>query len=295
MSEKNGTEKRNVIYALVTVFLWATMAPSVKLMQSSIPTTEVLFLAGVFSVVFLFVRSLIIGKWSFWKSFGARNYRVAGGLGFLGFFIYEFLYYYGIDQLTAGTACILNYLWPIMLVVFSIIILKEPFTARKGFAIAASFLGVVVLMAGGNEQYGEHPVLGAAGCVLAAVSYGLFSVLNKREDLDQDICQTIFWGTITIGGLVAGLIQGGWSMPDLTTWLILVWLGIVANAVGYLIWAIALNDAENSARMANFAYLVPILSLFLSALFLHEQIHWNALVALALILGGILYQSREKT
>ena len=292
MGSSNG--RRNVVYALLTVFLWATMAPSVKLMQSSIPTTEVLFIAGVFSVVFLFGRSLLIGKWPVWKSFGARNYKVALGLGFLGFFVYEFLYYYGIDQLTAGTACILNYLWPIMLVVFSILILKEPFTARKGIAIAASFLGVVVLMAGGNDQFGEHPVLGAAGCIIAAVCYGLFSVLNKREDLDQDICQTIFWGTITVGGLVAGLISGGWTMPDLATWLILAWLGVMANAVGYLIWAIALNDAENSARMANFAYLVPLLSLFLSALLLHEQLHWNAFAALALILGGILWQSYEK-
>ena len=292
--EKKPSERRNVLFALITVVLWATMAPAVKLMQSSIPTTEVLFIAGVFSVVFLFGRSVLIGKWPLWKTFGVRNYKVTLGLGFLGFFVYEFLYYYGIGQLTAGTACILNYLWPIMLVAFSILILKEPFTVRKAIAMAASFLGVVVLMAGGNSQYGAHPVLGAVGCVIAAICYGLFSVLNKREDLDQDISMTIFWGTITVGGLVAGLIAGGWSMPDLTTWCILAWLGVVANAVGYLIWAIALNDAENSARMANFAYLVPVLSLLLSALFLHEQIRWNAVAALALIIGGILYQSYER-
>ena len=291
---KRTGEKKQIIYALLTVFLWATMAPAVKLMQDSVPTTEVLFIAGVFSVVFLLGRLIANGKVKEYRTFGARNYKVVLGLGVLGFFVYEFLYYFGIAQLTASTACILNYLWPVMLVLFSCLILKEPFTTRKVIAMVASFLGVVVLSAGGNDQYGAHPVLGIVGCIVAAVSYGLFSVLNKREDLDQDLCMPIYWGVTMVSGLIAGFVEGGWVMPDLRTWLILAWLGILANAVGYLIWAIALNDSKNSARIANFAFLVPVLSMLLSALILREQIHWNGIVALVLILGGILYQSAEK-
>lgn len=291
---KRTGEKKQIVYAVLTVFLWATMAPAVKLMQDSVPTTEVLFLAGLFSVVFLLGRLIANGKVKEYRTFGAQNYKVVLGLGFLGFFVYEFLYYFGIAQLTASTACILNYLWPIMLVLFSCLILKEPFTTRKVLAMVASFLGVVVLSAGGNDQYGAHPVLGIVGCIVAAVSYGLFSVLNKREDLDQDLCMPIYWGVTMVSGLIAGFVEGGWTMPDLKTWLILAWLGIMANAVGYLIWAIALNDSKNSARIANFAFLVPVLSMLLSALILREQIHWNGIVALALILGGILYQSYEK-
>lgn len=291
---KRTGEKRQIVYAVLTVFLWATMAPAVKLMQDSVPTTEVLFLAGVFSVVFLLGRLIANGKVKEYRTFGAQNYKVVLGLGFLGFFVYEFLYYFGIAQLTASTACILNYLWPVMLVLFSCLILKEPFTTRKVLAMVASFLGVVVLSAGGNDQYGAHPVLGIVGCIVAAVSYGLFSVLNKREDLDQDLCMPIYWGVTMVSGLIAGFVEGGWTMPDLKTWLILAWLGVMANAVGYLIWAIALNDSKNSARIANFAFLVPVLSMLLSALILREQIHWNGIAALVLILGGILYQSAEK-
>ncbi len=291
---KRTGEKKQIVYAVLTVFLWATMAPAVKLMQDSVPTTEVLFLAGVFSVVFLLGRLIANGKVKEYRTFGAQNYKAVLGLGFLGFFVYEFLYYFGIAQLTASTACILNYLWPVMLVLFSCLILKEPFTTRKVLAMVASFLGVVVLSAGGNDQYGAHPVLGIVGCIVAAVSYGLFSVLNKREDLDQDLCMPIYWGVTMVSGLIAGFVEGGWTMPDLKTWLILAWLGVMANAVGYLIWAIALNDSKNSARIANFAFLVPVLSMLLSALILREQIHWNGIAALVLILGGILYQSYEK-
>lgn len=84
-------------YALITVVLWATMAPAVKLMQGSLPTMEVIFIAGVFSVVFLFGRTLLIGKGYTWKTFGAKNYGKTVALAVPGFLIYEFLYYYGID------------------------------------------------------------------------------------------------------------------------------------------------------------------------------------------------------
>ena len=97
---KRTGEKKQIVYAVLTVFLWATMAPAVKLMQDSVPTTEVLFLAGVFSVVFLLGRLIANGKVKEYRTFGAQNYKVVLGLGFLGFFVYEFLYYFGIAQLT---------------------------------------------------------------------------------------------------------------------------------------------------------------------------------------------------
>ena len=78
-------------------------------------------------------------------------------------------------------------------------------------------------------------------------------------------------------------------MPDLRTWLILAWLGVIANAVGYLIWAIALNDSKNSARIANFAFLVPVLSMLLSALILREQLDVFSILGAVLILGSALY------
>ena len=47
------------------------------------------------------------------------------GLGFIGLFMYSALYYFGIEQLSSQEACILNYLWPIMIVLFACVILKE--------------------------------------------------------------------------------------------------------------------------------------------------------------------------
>lgn len=71
----------------------------------------------------------------------------------------------------------------------------------------------------------------------------------------------------------------------------LSWLGIAINAIGYLIWALALQGTENTAKIANLAYLTPFLSIIVSAVFLKESLKLNALIALVFIIGGILLQN----
>lgn len=90
---------------------------------------------------------------------------------------------------------------------------------------------------------------------------------------------------------ILGLVIEDWVSLDGRQWLGMLWLGIVVDAIAYLLWAIALNGAGNTAKIANIAYLTPFLSLVVSALLLKEEITLRALVALVFIVGGILLQS----
>ena len=71
----------------------------------------------------------------------------------------------------------------------------------------------------------------------------------------------------------------------------MLWLGVVISAIAYLLWAMALRGAENTASIANLAYLTPFLSIAVSALLLNETIKPRALLALIFIIGGIILQS----
>ena len=91
--------------------------------------------------------------------------------------------------------------------------------------------------------------------------------------------------------MALGLITEEWVMLSGKEWLSLLWLGVVVDAVAYLLWALALKGSENTAKIANLAYLTPFLSLIVSAVVLEEKITLRALVALVFIIGGILLQS----
>ena len=178
-----------------------------------------------------------------------------------------------------------------MIMLFSCLILKERMTVLKAVAMLCSFLGIVILTMGKTEVTTGDTTLGMVACVLAAACYGLFSVLNKKADLDQNITMMIIWLTVAVCSFAVGPFLEDWVPVRGMQWIGIIWLGVVTDAVAYLLWALALKGAEDTAKIANLAYLTPLLSVVCSALVLKEKIKLQALVALVLIVGGILLQS----
>jgi drug/metabolite transporter (DMT)-like permease len=131
--------KKSYLYAVVTVLIWSTTAAIVKKMLYDIPNLEALSVSSFFAFLFLLIVNLKNGTVKEMRRYSVKDYAVMCGLGFIGLFVYSALYYYGLAQLTSQEACILNYLWPIMIVIFSCILLKEKFTIRKGAAMLCSF------------------------------------------------------------------------------------------------------------------------------------------------------------
>ena len=283
--------KKNYTYALLTVFIWSTMAAIVKKLLFDIPNLEALAFSSYLGVLFLLFVNVKNGMIRELKEFSVKDYGIISGLGFVGLFLYSALYYYGLAQLSSQEACILNYLWPIMLVVFSCIILKEKLTMMKGIAMVCSFLGIIILSAGNGGNGTGNMLVGIISCVIAAACYGLFSVLNKKVDYNQNLSMMIMWLVVGICATVLGLVTETWVPIIGAQWLGMIWLGVVIDAVAYLLWALALKGSNNTAKIANLAYLTPVLSVVVSAIFLKEQIQIRALIALVFIIGGILLQS----
>lgn len=283
--------KKSYIYAGLTVLIWSTLATVVKLVLKDIPNFQALAISSAFAFVFLLILNIINGSIKEMKHYRIKDCLTMAGLGFLGLFMYSALYYYGIAELGSQEACILNYLWPMMIVIFACIILKERITVKKIIAMLMSFAGIVVLTLSSGGASSGNRLFGIIACVTAAVCYGLFSVLNKKHSLNQNVTMMWIWFTTAVCSLVLSLIFENWQPIAGVQWLGIAWLGIVVNAVAYLLWAIALKGASDSAKIANLAYLVPFISIIISWLVLKEQITINAVLALVLIIGGILIQS----
>ena len=259
--------------------------------EQAIPTFEALFLSTLAASLFLLVVQLVRDGGRIFRTYDVRGYMSMAGLGFLGLFLYSGLYYYGLSQLTSQEACLLNYLWPMMIVLFAALLLGERITLRTAAALLLSFSGVVVLTLGGEGSAEGTGLLGTVACLLAALCYGLFCVLNKRRNIDQTVMMILAWGVTAVCSLPVTLLTEEWVTPMWTQWIGLLWLGVFIDAVGYLWWAMALQEARDAATVANLAYAVPLLSLVVSAAALGEEMSGAAVGALVLIMGGILLQS----
>lgn len=290
IEKKKWSIGREYLYAIGAVLAWGTAAPVLKAVMGNVTEEFLLFASAGLSFLFLLVLNLRNRRQIRKAGYQGRDYLAMALLGFVGLALYSYLYYTGIARLSAAEACTLNYLWPMMIVVFSIPILKEKITASKGVGILASFAGVVLIATQGQmADLGQMDFSGVFRCLGAALCYGLFCVLLKKYAYDESLLLCIaYLVTMVFSGILCWK-NGAFVPVGIGEGLGILWNGIGVNAVAYLLWARGLKQGD-TAKISNIAYFTPFLSVVFGKLLLNENVTLWSLSGLALIGSGMLLQ-----
>ena len=286
--------RKEYIYAIISVLLWSTTATVSKLLLGSLDSMQILLLSSLFSFLFLLIINCFNGSIKEIKKYKPKDYLIIFALGVIGIFLYDLFFYLGINAMQASQAFIINYLWPIMTVLFACIILKEKFTIRKIIAIIISFIGVIIVSSNGNLlSIEKSSLMGTIYCLLAALLYGLFSALNKKQNYNKYTSMMLFYFNSTIISLIYVIATKRFFIPELSQTLGLLWIGIFTSAVAYTSWALALAKGD-TARISNIAYLTPFISLVWTGIVLKEKISFYSVLGLVIIVLGIFIQMKNK-
>lgn len=285
--------KKPYLYAFTAIAFWSTTATVSKLLLHSFTTIQMLAGCSAVAAVFLFAVNLFAGKLMILKTYRLRDYLITAGVGLLGTFFYNMFLVFGIDKMLASQAMIVNYLWPMMAVLAGCILLKEKMTVRKAVAVGMSFLGVVLVTSNGQlSGFTGGNLLGAFFCVLAAISYGLFVVLNKRLSYEASVSMMLYYVVSAVIAVACMLVSG--NLPELggVQSLGLLWIGLGDYAIAYVSWALAMK-AGQTAKIANLAYITPFLSLVVAHFVLGDPITLWSIGGLAVIVAGIFLQMKD--
>lgn len=286
--------KKEYLYAGISILLWSTTSTITKLLLGSLNSMQILLISSIFAALFLFIINFKKKNLSQLKSFKIKDFAQIAGLGILGTFLSNLFLYLGINKMQASQAFIINYLWPLMTVIFACIILKEKLTKRKLIAIILSFIGVIVVTSNGDLlKVDKDTILGAIYCILAAVFYGLFCVLNKQKNYDKYLSMMLFYCVSAIILFIYILLTKTWFFLNGAQIAGILWIGVFTSAIAFTSWAIALEKGD-TAKISNLAYITPFLSLIWTALILKETISIYAIVGLLIIVLGIVIQLKEK-
>lgn len=282
--------KKEYIYAIAAVMAWGTAAPVCKAVMENLSEEYLLFTSSALSFVILLVLNLINHKNIRKKGYREKEILTMALLGALGLTVYTFLYYAGIARLPAAEACTVNYLWPMMIVIFSIPILKEKLTLKKAAGILASFLGIVLIATQGQFKNLDHlDFSGVFFCLGAAVCYGLFCVLLKKYEYDEMLLLCIgYFVTMVISGILC-FQRGAFGAIKPLEGMGILWNGAAVSAAAYLLWAKGLNLGD-TAKISNIAYFTPFLSVVFGKIILNESVTGWSLAGLIFIVSGVLFQ-----
>lgn len=284
------------LFALVAVVLFASAAAVAKLLLGGLDNLQLLFFSSFFAMTALLVILVAQKKRVLVSRLSARDWLKLSLLGFIGVFLYHVFYFGSLSFIPAQQALTVNYLWPVLTMLFAIPILKEPFSSRKLAAIMVSFVGVLLVVSQGNfSSIGFGNANGILLAFLGAVFYGLFSAFGKKLSLDTTVSMFVYLTVAFVCSLIAVLFFSSVPVLSLTQWVGVVWLGAFSIGLGFLAWFLALKYGD-TAKIANLVFLSPFVSLVFVFFLVGEAIAWSSVVGLILIVSGIFIQnSRTKS
>jgi drug/metabolite transporter (DMT)-like permease len=284
------TKNIQYIFVAMTILLWSFVPTVAKLVLRNLNAFQVLNFTSFFAVLSLSFAVLFQKKVKSIKNYSRKQILTMILIGVLSPFIYYVLLFESFERAPVADAQILNYMWPIFVVIFATFILRQKLSIVKLTGIILSFFGAFIVVIKGqfsifNPEYG----IGYIMAILAAMIYGLFSVLGKKYDYERFSSMLVYYiSTFVLVTLTVSLFSN-FVIPSFWELLGLFYLGGIANSIGWVFWFKALQVGD-IAKMSNLIYLVPFLSLIPVQFILNENIQIMSILGLLLIVTGILIQ-----
>lgn len=204
--------------------------------------------------------------------------QLARGLSLVGVTL---LFYAGLRHIPLGEATAVIFLAPLVVVVLSVLWLKETVSRGVWLAVGGGLLGVLLIVRPGGALFSPASLLplGAAFC------FGLYQLLTRRLSA-TDAPATSNFLTALVGTLGAGLLlPWTWQMPAPMDVLLMAALGGLAMT-GHMLLTHAYRFAS-AASLAPFTYGQILIATLIGALvFDHLPDAWAVLGMAVIILSG---------
>ena len=221
------------------------------------------------------------------------------GLGVVGVALFNIFQNIGIGLTSSGIASLLVASNPVFILILSASFLGEKITKSKAAGIVLGFVGIIIVSFLGKNMallLRSGSFWGNILALLSAVCWAVYSVMNKNalkrySPLILTALAYVFGSLILFFFCftfedVSLIFQ--WS---LSSWLILLYLGILASGVTFYLWNYALSIMEAS-RVSVFIFLIPVLAILLGKVILNETITGFTFLGTALVLSGIYLMER---
>jgi drug/metabolite transporter (DMT)-like permease len=243
--------------------------------QSGATPASILFLrftmAAVFMILWAFLRKI-----PFPRGQTLLLLMVIGAVGYAGMAL---SYFTALTLAPAGMVAILLYLYPVIVVVVSIVFLRHPIMKLDVIALVLALAGTALVI---GMDLGGKP-LGIVLGIVAAILYALYVIVGTKVTRNTNAFTStavmIASASLAFGGLVS--LQGFHFPTTAAGWWAVIALAIISTVVAIgTFWAGLKRIGPIKACM--FSTLEPVVTVMLSVMFLGE------VLTIPKIIGGVM-------
>ena len=219
-------------------------------------------------------------------------------LGIIGNTVYQLLFIHGINLTTASNTSIIMAMTPASVALLSSLFKHEKIHWAAWFGIALSFVGFYLVIAKqpGSFVFSWENLKGDMMIFGGNIVWAVYTVFSKPL---LGRISPLKWSslTLTVGTVFylpfcfSAFARQDFGQISSKAWLMLVFSGIFALAIGYVVWYSSVKRVGNS-KTVIYGNIVPIFTVIFAMIFIAERIGlWQAVGAVIILIGVYLSRS----
>lgn len=142
----------------------------------------------------------------------------------------------------------ITFVAPLMIVILSVVILREFVGMRRWIAVLVGFVGVIIILRPGGDLFTLVALLPFG----TAVTYALYQILTRVISQSADPLNTLFYSALVGTVTMSVIVPFYWVTPNLEQWAKLAVAGLLGGLGHYAI--IRAYERAEASLIAPFAY-----------------------------------------
>ena len=287
--------RKSILYIIITALCFGTMEVALKVGGSTFTALQMNFLRFLIGGIILLPLAIRdLKKRNLTLTLADWGYMTL--LAVVGISFSMSFFQMGVMYMNAHTAAIMISCNPVFTMIFAHFLVNDTFTKRKALVLLISIIGLVLVanpfhVAPGNTSKGFIYLF------VALISFALYSAMGKVKakrlgGLIQN-CFPFLIASVFNFFILVVLHQPVFSGITLQTCPVLLYIGFIVTGLGYFAYLGAIEISGPSNASIAF-FLKPVVAVIAASLVLREEITWNSLVGIAVILVGFYISFKKE-
>jgi drug/metabolite transporter (DMT)-like permease len=251
--------KKGNIYGVLAILLWGSLA-LLSILTTNIPafqlTAMAFFIASFIGIILLKKQNIKL------KELFRIPLKV-WFIGVFGLFGYHFFYFLAIKNAPVVEANLLNYLWPLLIVLFSSFLPNEKL---RWFHILGALFGLIgaflLVSKDGSFSFEIQYIWGYIFALIAAFTWSLYSVISRTFAYVPTYAVTGFCIVTAVLSTICHLIFEITVIPNQSELFGALMLGLGPVGGAFYLWDYGVKNADIKL-LGSISYFTPLLSTFI--------------------------------